>query len=69
LLGTSNIGANDNFFEIGGHSLKASALAAKLTAQFGLPVSLRNVFDAPTIAELAAFVVLAGREHYVVVAP
>ncbi len=69
LLGTSKIGANDNFFEIGGHSLKASVLAAKLTAQFGIPVSLRNVFDAPTIAELAALVARAGREHYAVVAP
>jgi tyrocidine synthetase-3 len=62
LLGTSNIGANDNFFEIGGHSLKASALASKLTSEFGVRVSLRNVFDSPTVAELAAFIA-AGRKE------
>lgn len=56
LLGTANIGVHDNFFEIGGHSLKASALAAQLSAAFGIPVSLRAVFDAPTVAELARFI-------------
>jgi amino acid adenylation domain-containing protein len=58
LLQTSNVGAHDNFFEIGGHSLKASALASRLSAEFGVPVSLRMVFDAPTVAELA--VIVAG---------
>jgi amino acid adenylation domain-containing protein len=68
LLGTSHVGVNDNFFEIGGHSLKASVLAAKLTAQFGAPVSLRNVFDAPTIAELAVLVTTGGRKCHATVA-
>ena len=56
LLETSNVGAHDNFFEIGGHSLKAGALASRLNTEFGADVSLRTVFDAPTVAELAALV-------------
>jgi tyrocidine synthetase-3 len=62
LLGTSTIGAHDNFFEVGGHSLKAGALASRLTAEFGIEVSLRTVFDSPTVAELAA-VVANGRKE------
>ena len=56
LLETANVGAHDNFFEIGGHSLKAGALASRLNTEFGANVSLRAVFDAPTVAELAALV-------------
>ncbi len=56
LLETSNVGAHDNFFEIGGHSLKAGALASRLNTEFGAEVSLRTVFDSPTVAELAALV-------------
>ncbi len=61
LLGTSNIGPFDNFFEMGGHSLKASLLASRLSAEFGVEVTLRTVFDSPTVAELA-MVVANGME-------
>ncbi|ABD87608.1 non-ribosomal peptide synthetase [Rhodopseudomonas palustris] len=64
LLETRNVGATANFFEIGGHSLKASALASRLSRMFGLKITLRNVFDAPTVAELARLVgSLAQMEH------
>jgi acyl-coenzyme A synthetase/AMP-(fatty) acid ligase/acyl carrier protein len=64
LLESSNIGARDNFFEIGGHSLKASALAARLSAEFGVDVSLRTVFDSPTVEELAIFVANGRRKEF-----
>jgi acyl carrier protein len=64
LLDARNIGATANFFEIGGHSLKASALASRLSRMFGLKITLRNVFDSPTVAELARLVAtLAQAEH------
>lgn len=68
LLERASVGAHDNFFEIGGHSLKASALASRLSSDFGVPVSLRAVFDAPTVAGLAAFITAArgqGGRHAV----
>ncbi|MEY9880408.1 amino acid adenylation domain-containing protein [Bradyrhizobium sp. USDA 329] len=57
LLGRAEVSASDNFFALGGHSLQASALACRLTAEFGVPVSLRMVFDAPTVEELALAIV------------
>jgi acyl carrier protein len=64
LLETSNVGAHDNFFEIGGHSLKASALASRLSREFGVDISLRTVFDSPTVAELAILVVSDQEKEY-----
>jgi acyl carrier protein len=64
LLQTSNIGARDNFFEIGGHSLKASELAARLSEEFGVPITLRMVFDAPTVEELAILIANGRGKEY-----
>jgi amino acid adenylation domain-containing protein len=54
LLGQSVIGIDDNFFEAGGHSLLAMQLMARVRSDFQAEISLRNIFEAPTIAELAA---------------
>lgn len=54
LLTQPEIGIDDNFFEIGGHSLLAMQLMARVQKEFGTELSLRNIFEAPTIAELAA---------------
>ena len=56
LLGVSDPGVRENFFDLGGHSLVAARLAARLQEAFGVDVPLRTIFDRPTIAELAAFV-------------
>src|SRR6185312_7530761 len=54
LLRQPEIGIDDNFFEIGGHSLLAMQLMARVRKEFQAELSLRNIFEAPTIAELAA---------------
>ncbi|NGZ77570.1 non-ribosomal peptide synthetase [Saccharibacillus alkalitolerans] len=54
VLGTERIGLHDNFFELGGHSLKAAVMVARLQEQFEL--SINNVFEHQTLAELAAVV-------------
>ncbi|MGC2775263.1 MAG: amino acid adenylation domain-containing protein [Bradyrhizobium sp.] len=64
LLGRSKVSARDNFFEIGGHSLQASALACRLSAEFGVRISLRTVFDSPTVAELAQVIANGKRKEY-----
>ena len=50
------IGRNDNFYEIGGHSLLATILASELQKKFGKSISIRNIMDFPTIAELALLI-------------
>jgi amino acid adenylation domain-containing protein len=53
LLGMDGVGARDHFFELGGYSLLAMQAAARLMVRFGVDVAVRDLFDAPTPAELA----------------
>jgi amino acid adenylation domain-containing protein len=53
-LGVKRIGRNDNFFKLGGHSLKATRLITGIHKEFQIEVSLKEVFNHPTIKKLAA---------------
>lgn len=53
ILGLKRIGINDNFFELGGHSLQAASLVSKLSGEMNIKVSVKLLFEHPTIAELA----------------
>jgi thioesterase domain-containing protein/acyl carrier protein len=53
LLGLERVSVHDNFFELGGHSLIGIQLLAQVEEQFGRPLSLKDLFQAPTIAEFA----------------
>jgi amino acid adenylation domain-containing protein len=52
-LGLPRIGIDDNFFEIGGHSLLALRLSSLIRERFGADVEIRAIFAAPTVAQLA----------------
>jgi acyl-coenzyme A synthetase/AMP-(fatty) acid ligase/acyl carrier protein len=56
ILGRKRIGIHDNFFDLGGHSLKATQVISRLRKAFRSEIPLRHLFEFPTIAELAAVI-------------
>ena len=56
LLGTNELGVNDNFFMLGGNSFLGVQLIARVRETFGVEVPLRTLFEAPTIVDLSAHI-------------
>jgi len=50
------VGVDDDFFDHGGHSLAAAQIVARVNEAFGIELPVTAVFDAATVAELAAMV-------------
>ena len=48
------VGVDDDFFDIGGDSLYATQVVIRVNRAFGVDLAVRAIFDAPTIASLAA---------------
>jgi thioesterase domain-containing protein len=61
ILDVRPIGIKDNFFHMGGHSIKAVLLAAQMSRVFEKAIPVRLIFDSPTIEEQASF--LRGHSH------
>jgi len=55
-LGIENPGVNDNFFDLGGHSLQAVRVHARLRAKFEKNLLLFELFQFPTIAAMAKYI-------------
>jgi amino acid adenylation domain-containing protein len=56
ILGVSLPGVHDNFFDLGGHSLKATQLLSRIRQTFQADIPLRSLFESPTIAGMAVVV-------------
>jgi len=60
VLGLEELGVNDNFFDVGGDSIKGAILINRLQQLLGEYVYVVAIFDAPTVAQLANYL----RRHY-----
>ncbi|MFP3787301.1 phosphopantetheine-binding protein, partial [Burkholderia sp. SIMBA_024] len=45
VLGRERVGIDENFFEIGGHSLKASMLISRIRKTFGTDIKVKELFE------------------------
>ncbi len=57
VLGLAEVGAHDSFLELGGDSLLATRLMARLWEEFGVELAMDRLFENPTVAGVAAAVV------------
>lgn len=69
VLGISDIGIDDDFFEMGGDSLIVMQLTARVVAGFGVKLPSGFMYDTPTVRAMAAFIEAATATAVVVSAP
>jgi len=62
VLAEKAIGIHDDFLALGGDSIRAVRILGRINDQFGLALTLRNLFETPTVADIAGLIV-EGQAH------
>ncbi|MCP4213767.1 MAG: amino acid adenylation domain-containing protein, partial [bacterium] len=68
-IDTATAGIDDDFFMMGGHSLKATVLISKIHKEFDVDVPLVEIFENPTIRAMAQYIEKAGKQLYQAMQP
>ncbi len=68
-IADSAIGIHSDFFDLGGHSLKATILIARIHREFNIKIPIVEVFKQPTIIGLSAYIRRAAAERHVPIEP
>lgn len=63
VLGQPRIGIHDNFFDLGGHSLLATQLVTRMQNALGADITLRMMFEAPTVARFAELLMMQRMQN------
>jgi amino acid adenylation domain-containing protein len=69
VLGNGLIGIDDNFFDLGGHSLKATIMIARTHKESNVKIPLGEIFKMPTIRALAQYISAAEKEFHISIQP
>jgi acyl carrier protein len=56
VLGLDSVGVDDSFFELGGHSMLVIEFASRIRSAMDAEISVRSVFEAPTVAALGRLI-------------
>jgi amino acid adenylation domain-containing protein len=56
IFGVERVGRHDDFFDLGGHSLLASKMVSRIRTALGVEIALVDVFDHPTLTEIAELI-------------
>ncbi|UCH95523.1 MAG: amino acid adenylation domain-containing protein, partial [Candidatus Aminicenantes bacterium] len=63
------LGIDSNFFQLGGHSLRATIVASRIHKAFHVKVPVAEIFNTPFIRGLAKYITAAGEERYAAIEP
>ncbi len=63
VLQVEEVGLDDNFFDLGGHSLRMGKVKDEIKARFGIEVPIVRLFANPTVRSLSGFISEAGQDR------